>query len=152
MSFLTPPSTKINNYVIETPWDSKIFGINTYEIRILKKEILDQILKTPGHYTVKANPHSSKKLLHDYGFYYCDTLIEPYCTLDRFIEHNRSEISILHNTDLEELIKISHGAFWGRFHRDFNIDKRFADLRYDSWLRKLYASENVFTLMHLNDT
>ena len=35
-------------------------------------------------------------------------------------------------------------------HRDFNVDKRAADLRYDTWLRELFSQNNVMGLMFGN--
>ena len=42
---------------------------------------------------------------------------------------------------LNDLLVICHGAFeHGRFHRDFNLPKAQADLRYDNWLRQVHAA------------
>ena len=67
--------------VIATPWDSRIFGFNTFEIVDTSdgnlKKTLERIFQENrlGHYTVKLNPLNNKKILHEFGFYYCDTLI-----------------------------------------------------------------------------
>ena len=63
-----------------TPWDSAVYGIDTFEIGRVTPEALAHAARTPGHYTVKVDPLASKKALHDAGFYYCDTLLEPHCT------------------------------------------------------------------------
>ena len=138
-------------HIVKTPWDSKVFGIDTYEIRTLSKEAMEQAIKLRGHFTVKVDPSSSKKLLHDYGFYYCDTLIEPYCTPDRFTPFKHKKASVSRSAAIDDLIAISHGAFYGRFHRDFNIDKKLADLRYDAWLKELYNRGGVFGLIFDNE-
>lgn len=138
----------MNNDIVKTPWDAACFGIDTYEIKRLSVDVLDRALKMPGHFSIKVDPLSSKKLLHDYGFYYCDTLLEPYCTAKRFIPFLDGEISIVRNLHLDDLLKISHGAFeHGRFHRDFNIARWAADLRYDNWLRELFSQNNILGLM-----
>lgn len=143
---------RISDNIVKTPWDSKVFGIDTYEIKSVSKEILEQVLRIPGHFTVKVDPLSSKKLLHDYGFYYCDTLIEPYCTPDRFVCFERQEVSITHTVDIAKLIDMSDYAFFhGRFHRDFNIDNQLADLRYAEWLKQLYDSGRVVALLFNDD-
>lgn len=135
-----------------TPWDSAIFGMDTYEIHSVSEQVLADIVRVPGHYTVKIDPLSSKKLLHDYGFYYCDTLLEPYCRSDHFVFFESSEVAISHNASLEALIPICHGAFsHGRFHRDFNLERDLADLRYDEWLKGLHATGNVFGLMYRSE-
>lgn len=134
--------------IISTPWDSKIFGIDTYEILTLSETVLDSISKTEGHFTVKVDPLGSKELLEKHGFYYCDTLIEPYCNKKDFKFFKDDRIMISRATDLEDILSISHGAFHGRFHRDFNIDKEKADLRYDSWLKELYDKGNVLAIAY----
>ena len=132
-----------------TPWDTAAFGLNTYDIPTVSVAALEQASKTLGHYSVKVDPLASKKLLHDYGFYYCDTLIEPHCTPDRFVFHGHEAVSLARDTPLETLMEICHGAFFfGRFHRDFNLDKTLADLRYDNWLKQLYHAGNVITLLY----
>lgn len=141
----------ISEYIISTPWDSRAFGLNTFEILSTSKDVLQQIFKDnqPGHYTVKVDPLASKKKLHDYGFYYCDTLIEPYCTQYQFVDFQKEGVYISCSISIDNLMNICHGAFsHGRFHRDFNLDKNLADIRYDLWLRELYDSQNAFGLMH----
>jgi len=134
-------------HIIETPWDSKVFGINTFEIKTPSKEAMEEAAKLRGHFTIKIDPHFSKKFLRDYGFYYCDTLIEPYCTSETFVYSEHKKASISRDISIDALVNISHGAFCGRFHRDFNIDKKLADLRYDTWLKELYNAGGVYGLL-----
>ena len=138
------------DYIIETPWDAKVFGIDTYEIRSLSQETLEEAIKLRGHFTVKVDPRSSKKILSDYGFYYCDTLVEPYCNGAGFVYSEHKTASVSRSVDIDELLTISEGAFYGRFHRDFNVDRRLADLRYDMWLREHYDKGDVFGLIFDN--
>jgi hypothetical protein len=140
--------------IIPTHWDSTVFGFNTFEIiytsDINFKELISRILQQhqKGHYTVKIDPLKSKKTLHEFGFYYCDTLIEPFCTFDNLIRYQTEGISLSKSVDLDHLIETVHGAFnHGRFHRDFNLNRHLADIRYDLWLRELYQSDQVFVLM-----
>jgi ribosomal protein S18 acetylase RimI-like enzyme len=45
------------------------------------------------------------------------------------------------------MLGLCHGAFrHGRFHRDFNVSRRQADLRYDNWLVQLLAANKVWGL------
>lgn len=141
----------LSKYIVETPWDSRAFGIDTFEIIIPSEEVFKLIFNAykAGHYTVKVDPLFSKKLLHDYGFYYCDTLVELYCTPNNFIYFKKEGINVSNSPCISDLINICNGAFaHGRFHRDFNIDKNLADTRYNLWLKDLYESRSVLALMY----
>jgi L-amino acid N-acyltransferase YncA len=141
-----------SEYLIETPWDAKVFGFPTFEVRNFSEEALDGIKDMKGHFTLKVDPLSPKKILHDHGFYYCDTLIEPNCTPDRLIPFEDEAVEICRSADIQYLIDLFHGAFvHGRFHRDFNIPRERADLRYDNWLKDLHGSGNVLGLMYRSE-
>ncbi len=130
-----------------TPWDTAAFGLPTYELGDSSAATLRQAVQIPGHHTVRVDPLASKQLLHEHGFYYCDTLIEPYCTAEKLRTLTHPDISIGKNAGWQELLPICHGAFThGRFHRDFNLDRAYADLRYDNWLRQLYDRQSVYGL------
>lgn len=133
----------------ETPWDAAVLGMPTFEIRTFSESDLILASGKPGHYTVKVDPLSDKKMLHAYGFYYCDTLIEPCCTFERFRFHDHADFAARPAPSSERLIEICHGAFsHGRFHRDFNLDPDLANLRYDRWLESLHAEGKVLGLYH----
>lgn len=135
-----------------TPWDAAAFGLATYELADASDETLREAAQTPGHHTVRIDPLASKQLLHQHGFYYCDTLIEPYCTAGRLKAATHPECSISKNADGGELLNICHGAFaHGRFHRDFNLDPARADMRYDNWLRQLLDQQSVYGLFWRNE-
>lgn len=131
----------------ETPWDKAALGIDTFEILTVSEEALAAALRKPGHYTAKIDPLADKRLLHDHDFYYCDTLLEPYADRQRFIDFPHDRVGLRREVAVEELLAISHGAFaHGRFHRDFQVDRGLADLRYDNWLRQLHGAGTVFGL------
>jgi ribosomal protein S18 acetylase RimI-like enzyme len=131
------------------PWDSAAFGIQAYELAVPTPEVLKMATQLPGHYTVRVDPLSSKRWLHDCGFYYCDTLIEPYCTEERFVPLDDMDVSVSHRLALEPLLGVCHGAFsHGRFHRDFNLSKSQAVQRYDHWLAQLHAAGKVYGLLY----
>ena len=142
--------------IITTSWDSRAFGINTFEIlytsEINLQNILERIFqeKLLGHYTIKINPLTSKKIFHEFGFYYCDTLIEPYCSPERIVKYDKEGVDISESVDREELnllINMIYSTFtYDRFHRDFNINPHLADVRYDLWLQDLWKNKQVFTL------
>ena len=138
--------------VKSTPWDSAVFGIDTYEISDVSREALDAAVGTPGHYTVRLNPLAPKQRLIEYGFYYCDTLIEPYCTAERFVGFDDGSTDISLDTPLDLLLPICHGAFsHGRFHRDFNLPRALADKRYNQWLKQLHGAGKVYGLLYLKE-
>ncbi|MBI4807445.1 MAG: GNAT family N-acetyltransferase [Nitrosomonadales bacterium] len=130
-----------------TPWDEAAFGMHTAEVVEYSEAALREAAQTPGHYTIKVDPLADKQLLHKYGFYYCDTLLEPYCTAQKLQQLSQPEATVSKQAEWEGLLAICHGAFaHGRFHRDFNLDQARADLRYDNWLRQLYDKGAVYGL------
>lgn len=132
----------------DTSWDAAAFGLHTAEISTCSAEALQLALQTPGHYTIKVDPLTSKQLLHEYGFYYCDTLIEPHCAAKNMKVLKHADCFIGKNMEWQELLPICHGAFThGRFHRDFNLDRASADQRYDTWLHQLYQQQSVYGLL-----
>jgi hypothetical protein len=135
-----------------TPWDTAAFGIPTWELLEYSETTLKQATQTVGHHTIKVDPLVDKRLLHEYGFYYCDTLIEPYCNVDRLLATYHPETSISKEIETEKLLAICHGAFaHGRFHRDFNLPKLASDLRYDNWLLQLLEAKQVYGLYWQNE-
>ena len=138
-----PPQIK------KIPRDTIAFGMDCYEVEMLSRATLEATARIPGHYTARIEPLASKALLAEHGYYYCDTLIQPYCTTARFCGHDSPDASVSREVDLAALLAISHGAFsHGRFHRDFNLEKAPADLRYDNWLKQLHAEGGVYGLFH----
>ncbi|MBU6346132.1 MAG: GNAT family N-acetyltransferase [Cyanobacteria bacterium REEB494] len=153
-------SDNISENIIATPWDSRALGINTFEIIYTSdfqlRNTLEKVVaqKRPGHYTVKINPFFSKKLLHDFGFYYCDTLLEPYCGFKNLIFHKKDGIEVESASvdDFQKISSIIYDNFkHDRFHRDFNIDQNIGDLRYNLWLKDLCSSNQVFSLKFFGD-
>jgi hypothetical protein len=131
----------------DTPWDASAFGLHTAEVIEYSVAGLQQASETPGHYTLKVDPLADKRLLQQYGFYYCDTLIEPFCTADKLKKISHPQAKISREVAWPDLLAICHGAFThGRFHRDFNLEKSSADQRYDNWLHQLYEKNSVYGL------
>lgn len=133
-------------------WDTVAFGINAYEIAAPTREFLEMAAQLPGHYTARVDPLASKQSLHECGFYYCDTLIEPYCTGERFTPFDDVDATVSRDVSLESLLGICHGAFsHGRFHRDFNLSRERADRRYDNWLIQLHGAGKVYGLLYRDE-
>jgi ribosomal protein S18 acetylase RimI-like enzyme len=140
----------INNFY-RVPWDSRALGFYAYEIRQVSEEALQYAETVKGHLTARVDPLADKKILHEHGFYYCDTLIEPYCLKQDFMYFNNDKLKVCKsdNNDIDQLYHISLTSFkYDRFHRDFNIEKSIADLRYAFWLEELHKNENVLSLYH----
>ncbi|PKO70591.1 MAG: GNAT family N-acetyltransferase [Betaproteobacteria bacterium HGW-Betaproteobacteria-16] len=131
------------------PWDTAALGIDAYEIEEPKPEELDIAANLPGHYTVRVDPLTPKMLLHKYGFYYCDTLLEPYTDIDHFVAFDDAAVVVCDNATIDSLLSICHGAFkHDRFHRDFNVPAHQADLRYDNWLSQMHSAGEVRGLLY----
>lgn len=130
-----------------TPWDAAAFDMPTWELLEYSAAALQQAVHTAGHHTLKVDPLADKSLLHEYGFYYCDTLIEPHCNAARLRRMQHSDVTISEVIDAEQALTICHGAFaFGRFHRDYNLQQAAADLRYDNWLKQLLEAQQVYGL------
>lgn len=135
-----------------TPWDTAAFGIPTWELPEYSAAALRQATQTAGHHTIKVDPLADKRLLREYGFYYCDTLLEPYCAAAQLRKLQHPDASIAKQVHAQQALTICHGAFaHGRFHRDFNLDKTRADLRYDNWLKQLLDAGQVYGLYWQGD-
>lgn len=131
------------------PWDRAAFGRDCYELAGAEAATLAAALTQPGHYTVKVDPLADKRALHAAGFYYCDTLIEPWCVPERLVRHDDAATALDFAPALAPLAAICDGAFvHGRFHRDFNLEPACADRRYGNWLAQLHGEGRVIGLTH----
>lgn len=134
-----------------TPWDAIQFGMDTYEITELSKSSLQYASRTPAHYTVKIDPLESKQLLHEYGFYYCDTLLEPFCEQKNFKPYDHPEVTICAAHHPQYLVDTCNNAFQhGRFHRDFLIKREWAESRYIAWMKELFKKNQIYELQYQN--
>lgn len=131
-----------------TPWDAAALGCDTFELADAGAPTLAAV-RAPGHYTVKVDPLCDKRALHERGFYYCDTLIEPHCERERLAGATHADATLTREAPLDGVLRICHGAFsHGRFHRDFNVPRERADRRYDGWLAQLHEAGQVRGLLH----
>lgn len=130
-----------------TIWDKEFFGIPTWEILNYTKSSLEHADTILGHQTIKVDTLENKQLLHEHGFYYCDTLIIPSCKRENLREISHPDATISKTIDTEHMLSIFNGAFThGRFHRDFNLSNVDADLRYNNWLKQLIQAQQVYGL------
>lgn len=138
----------MKSLIKESPWDQAAFGLPAAELTEYSESALRAALTRPGHYTIKVDPLSDKRLLHEHGFYYCDTLLEPWCDPLSLRSVGHPDATLTLTPALEPMLEICHGAFrHGRYHRDFNLPRAGADLRYDNWLTQLHTAEQVFGLL-----
>jgi RimJ/RimL family protein N-acetyltransferase len=133
---------------IETPWDARAFGVPTYELTSFEPQALTHLEGVSGHFTAKIPPRLDAAPLRRAGFYYCDTLLEPWGSQDdlRFAPDPRA--AFVRDMPWPDLARIGHGVFFGRYHRDPAISKTKADARYDQWLRELYEKDVVYGLLY----
>jgi len=146
---ITQHSTMSNAAIRPVPWDKSALGINCFEIIEASETALAHAAATPGHYSIKVDPLSSKALLHKHGFYYTDTLIEPFCKSSDVVVFQHPNIKISSIVDINLLLPMCDENFLhGRFHRDFNLPTSKADLRYKQWLKQLADEGNVLGLFY----
>ena len=126
------------------PWDTKAFGMSCYEVSPLELGRLEELQKTPGHFTLRLNPLISADPIQEFGFRYVDTLLVPACRQDSFITYSNAEVNIAKSVQLSDLSDIASNAFlYGRYHRDGSIPFHLAEKRYQNWLSDLYAAGKV---------
>jgi ribosomal protein S18 acetylase RimI-like enzyme len=135
-----------NSRIARVSWDCSVLGQDAFELVDAERDTIAQV-SAPGHYTVKVDPLASKEILHRNGFYYCDTLIEPYCAAARIRQFPHEAAGFDRRPALDPLLAICRSAFrHGRFHRDFNVEHRLANLRYENWLTSLQRAGQVYGL------
>jgi len=140
------------DYLAPAPWDTAVFDMPCFEIKKLNEEVCRWVSQHEGHYTIKINPLDDKTLLHDYGFYYTDTLIEPSCDIQRVQSYRHPDIRLVQSPDIEELLPMCvHSFLHGRFHRDFGLSEKDADRRYQQWLKQLHAEGHVMALTYQHE-
>lgn len=129
------------------PWDCAALGTEAFKLNAATAEAL-ALAKASGHYTVRVDPLASKELLHRGGFYYCDTLIEPFCGAEQLRLVSHASAGLDPRPPLAPLLAMGQGAFrHGRFHRDFNVERRKADQRYENWTKSLHEAGKIYGLL-----
>jgi len=135
--------------VREAPWDSRAFGKDSFEITCWSPEVVEWVSKTPGFFTLKIPSESGKGAFESCGFYYCDTLLEPACTKDKFIGFEDNCCFVSREYDLEKILQIVYGTFThDRFHKDINISGHVADQRYINWLMDLHDQKRLWAFYY----
>ncbi|WP_130860573.1 GNAT family N-acetyltransferase [Gracilibacillus phocaeensis] len=133
-----------NTFLEATPWDRRNFAIATYQLTEYREEALQETNKVEGHFTIKVDPFADKSILQQYGFYYVDTLSEPFCKREHFLADRAGDITFTKDYDNDQVLTIAEGAFQGgRYHRDFNVPNDLADLRYRNWVKDLIDQDLI---------
>jgi len=132
-----------------TPWDNGILGMPSFEVLRMDEASLQASCVQAGHYTIKVDPLVDKRLLNQYGYYYTDTLIEPYCSRQNFQAQYHGKVSVVEAFELSQVLPMCEDSFLhGRFHRDFHVSNVQADQRYKQWLTQLYNEGCVLGLCY----
>ena len=135
--------------VRESPWDTLAFGLPCYELERASPVLLGWAARHHGHYTVRVHPLDDKRALHQYGFYYADTLIEPACTPERLRTQRDAGAAVEPGVDPDDVAEMCVGSFrYGRFHRDPALSREQADRRYVNWLKQLATEGELLGLLH----
>lgn len=136
-----------------SPWDTAALGMPAWELPEYSAQALRDAERVAGHQTIKVDPLADKRLLHEHGFYYCDTLLATHCTPRRLKALDvPTGVHVSRAIDADAALSICHGAFaHGRFHRDFAVSPDGADVRYDNWLRQRLDAGHVYGLYQRDD-
>ncbi|MEI3606943.1 N-acetyltransferase [Pseudogracilibacillus sp. SE30717A] len=132
-----------------TPWDKRTFHIDTYEVIDINEDTLKLTDELEGHYTLKIDPLTNHQIVHEHGFYYVDSLIEPRCNRENLQLFHRNTVFLTNDYEPEKLLDIAATTFeHGRFHRDFNIPNKLADERYMRWVKDLIDEDCMYALVY----
>lgn len=132
-----------------TPWDKRTFHIDTYEVIDVNEDTLTLTDELEGHYTLKIDPLSNQQIVHEHGFYYVDSLIEPRCKREDLHLFHQDTVLLTTDYDQERMLEIAATTFeHGRFHRDFNIPNKLADERYMHWVNDLIIENCMYALVY----
>lgn len=143
----------MSSYLQPTPWDKRTFHIDTYELTDASEAALEATAEKNGHFTLKVDPYHNPEHIIKHGFYYMDSLIEPFCKQARLHTFEKEGTSISQTYDPDEILQIAEETFmYGRFHLDFQIPDSLADTRYMRWVDDLIQADNVFSLLYQGET
>ena len=139
--------------LFETPWDKRIFGFDTYELGEASEAALRATGDRRGHFTVRVDPLEDKALLGKFGFYYVDTLVQPFAAPERILFHDDPAASVRLSEDSARLRDVANGAFtFARFYKDRAIPRDLANRRYQAWLEELFSKGCVLDLLYGGET
>lgn len=132
-----------------SPWDELAFGIRVGNLSDCSAATLNAVLTEMERSVlcVKVKPLLDTRLLHEHGFYYCDTLLTPHTSLEHFKPILHPDATLGKPINIAPMLELAQSAFsHSRFHRDFNIPPALANLRFRNWLEQLIAHDSVYEL------
>lgn len=140
----------------KTPWDSKVFNLNTFEIELEVGNVdsiesavreLDCITNSQGpsifYCRIDANNQINKKTLIKSNFFNCETQLHIASTLTersipKEIGSRRVAVKVADIKDYIEVCEKVSGTFnYSRFHEDPFVVRALADQRIKSWCADL---------------
>lgn len=128
----------------ESPWDTRALGYPAYELLSADENALRQATQVKGLVTVRVDPLADKRLLAKYGFYYCDTLLVPFCSVQYLRDSQDRRAELRNDFDESVALQTAFEAFsHGRMLRDRNIEQNRAKNRFKNWLVDLLRKRCV---------
>jgi ribosomal protein S18 acetylase RimI-like enzyme len=129
------------------PWDARALGCSAWNVKQTDEDTLREASTLPGLIVARLPACEDKRILHRFGFYYVDTLIEPYCDSKRLRAFCDPRTSISSEFDLSIALELACSGFeHGRFYRDHSISRKVAGERYRNWLKDLILRDQVVGL------
>ena len=143
-----------------TPWDSRVFGVDTSEIYLniisdnyinaatqeLKK-ITDVTRPSVFYGRVNSNCGSEKTVMLKSNFFACETQLQIYNNLNSYIAPKelgvrRMPIVDADETDYRDVCNAAENTFsYSRFHEDPFISKEIANRRMKFWCEDMYRNK-----------
>jgi hypothetical protein len=155
-----------------TPWDTKVFGFNTNELKRFQYEdsdLLVRLLELLDVYNrrnnirfiyirIDANDKVLKKQLQEFGFYYAETtlyLTKKDLQQSEFCLKTKCNLPLITpgEDDFIQIKEIAKNDFsYGRFHEDPYIDTVKARNRYVNWIDEMIKENKEFLVHKRNNT
>lgn len=156
-SYMTSMKTQLGITINSTPWDAKVFDVNTFEIFMPKIErpdingaivSLNEMTSTESsslfYSRIDANFNNNKRALLEAGFHSCETQlhvinsnIKNYST-PKELGNKRLQIELANTEDYSDVINSSLEVFkYSRFHEDPFVDSDLANSRMKYWCQDL---------------
>jgi hypothetical protein len=143
-----------------TPWDSKVFDINTFEISMSGVGILDiekateelnditAVTESSLFYCrTNANNRINKTILNKSGFFNCETQLLVVNNINKNtipveLGKRRLQIDVGSDQDYFDVAEKSSDIFeYSRFHEDPFVSKRLSNLRMKYWCHDMHRQK-----------
>ena len=154
----THSSFEIN--IQPTPWDSNVFGLNTFEVSmsdigVSDTEVAVEKLKdittadeaSLFYCRTNANSRINKAILYKSGFFNCETQLLVVNSINKntiplALGKRRLQIAAGTDQDYIDVVEKSSSVFeYSRFHEDPFVSKRLSNLRMKYWCRDMHRQK-----------